>query len=71
MFDGLTSDEYCPVCGTVQPVEMPPCPDGHGPDCMDRICTNCATALYVGSAPEGVGALSDEVTKDPHAGRVA
>jgi hypothetical protein len=40
----------CPVCGQLSPAEFPPCDDGHGPDCPDRVCTRCDTAVFVDPA---------------------
>jgi hypothetical protein len=37
----------CPVCGKSVPVETPECVDGHGPDCPERLCTLCGSALLV------------------------
>ncbi|MEV5828538.1 hypothetical protein AB0L25_23550 [Spirillospora sp. NPDC052242] len=31
--------------------EQPPCPDGHGPDCPERACVDCGTAVLVGPDP--------------------
>lgn len=42
---------YCPTCARQQPVEAPPCTDGHGPECPERVCTVCAGALLVAPAP--------------------
>jgi hypothetical protein len=38
---------YCPTCGDERLAEAPPCPDGHGPDCAERACVECGTALLV------------------------
>jgi hypothetical protein len=43
---------HCPTCVRYRPVEPPPCADGHGADCPERLCTACGTALLVGPAPE-------------------
>ena len=37
----------CPVCARPQLFEQPPCPDGHGADCPERVCVSCATAVFV------------------------
>ncbi|MBE1537612.1 hypothetical protein [Actinomadura algeriensis] len=29
--------------------EQPPCPDGHGPDCPERVCVECGAAVLLGS----------------------
>jgi hypothetical protein len=39
---------YCSTCGDEREFEQPPCPDGHGPDCPERACTACGTAVLVG-----------------------
>lgn len=38
---------YCPSCDHDVPVEAPPCADGHGELCPDRVCLQCGTALLV------------------------
>lgn len=40
---------HCPICARQQPVEVPPCIDGHGAECPERVCTVCGTALLAGS----------------------
>lgn len=42
---------YCPSCARPQPVEAPPCVDDHGPQCPERVCTVCDTALLVAPTP--------------------
>jgi hypothetical protein len=37
----------CPTCAGPRPVLQPPCPDGHGADCPERVCAECGTALLV------------------------
>ena len=39
----------CPACTQPRAFERPPCPDGHGADCPERVCTGCGTALLVGA----------------------
>lgn len=39
--------QYCPSCESPQPVEVPPCADGHGETCPDRACTACGCALVI------------------------
>ena len=34
-----TREIYCATCGTVVPFVNPPCPDRHGGDCPEWICT--------------------------------
>jgi hypothetical protein len=38
---------FCPTCACDRLAEAPPCPDGHGLDCPERACIECATALVV------------------------
>jgi hypothetical protein len=38
---------FCSTCGCDCLIEAPPCPDGHGPDCPERACVECGTALVV------------------------
>lgn len=38
---------HCGSCGGEQRFETPPCVDGHGADCPERVCTRCGTALLV------------------------
>jgi hypothetical protein len=47
------SVRYCPECARDSAVEAPPCADGHGADCPERICVTCGTALLLD--PELVG----------------
>jgi hypothetical protein len=39
---------YCSDCGDERPFERPPCPDGHGSDCPEWMCTDCGLAIVVG-----------------------
>ena len=41
----------CPTCARPRPFEQPPCADGHGSECPERVCMSCGTALLVGSLP--------------------
>ena len=41
---------HCPICEQESPVEMPPCQDGHGDDCPERLCTACGYMLTVAPA---------------------
>jgi hypothetical protein len=41
---------HCPTCARYRTVETPPCPDGHGADCPERLCTACGTALLLAPA---------------------
>lgn len=38
---------HCSTCAEFRLTEAPPCADGHGPDCPERACTDCGTALFV------------------------
>jgi hypothetical protein len=51
---------WCPDCGTERPFERPGCVDGHGPDCSDRVCTECGLVVVVGLiwAPDAPPAAS-------------
>lgn len=40
----------CPTCAESRPFEQPPCTDGHGADCPERVCVDCGTALLVPTA---------------------
>lgn len=42
-----TQVRVCGSCGGEQPFETPPCPDGHGADCPERVCTRCGAAVLV------------------------
>lgn len=37
----------CDGCGTVTRFEVPPCPDGHGTDCPELVCTDCGGAYLL------------------------
>lgn len=43
---------YCGECARWQPFERPPCQDGHGAECPERICVACGYAVLVGVIPE-------------------
>jgi hypothetical protein len=42
---------YCALCGQESLFEAPPCPDGHGADCPERLCTDCGHLLLIGPVP--------------------
>lgn len=42
-----TESRHCGSCGDERPFETPPCTDGHGVDCPERVCTHCGSALLV------------------------
>jgi hypothetical protein len=44
--DGAVDGE-CAVCGRVRLLVAPPCTEGHGADCPDRICAECGTAVFL------------------------
>ena len=55
----------CDGCGTVTRFEAPPCPDGHGADCPELVCTGCGDAYLLATtpctgtpAPRGAGSLA-------------
>jgi hypothetical protein len=54
----MDSDVFltCPVCAEIRLFEIPPCPDGHGADCSDRVCTACGLGLFGGPDPEAAAA---------------
>ncbi len=37
----------CPSCRDVRAIESPPCLEGHGADCPDRVCTECGTGFVL------------------------
>jgi hypothetical protein len=41
----------CPECAGPQPFEVPPCADGHGEECPERVCTRCSSALVLAGPP--------------------
>ncbi|WP_064743435.1 hypothetical protein [Actinomadura rifamycini] len=52
--------------------EQPPCPDGHGPDCPERACVDCGTAVLVGPDPAPDPARArDDAPSRPSARRTA
>jgi hypothetical protein len=42
---------YCPVCLRESSFETPPCPDGHGGDCPERLCIRCGLVLAIAPTP--------------------
>ena len=42
-----TQLRQCPCCADVRDFEAPPCAEGHGPECAERVCLDCGTALLV------------------------
>ncbi|WP_433336368.1 hypothetical protein [Spirillospora sp. CA-294931] len=48
---------YCSTCGDDRHFEQPPCLDGHGPDCPERVCAECGSAVLIG-LPAGVPAFA-------------
>lgn len=47
---------HCGSCGGERPFETPPCADGHGTDCPERVCTECGTAILVDPPVDPAGA---------------
>jgi hypothetical protein len=43
----LVRELHCETCDGMRAFEMPPCADGHGPDCPELLCTGCGTAIVV------------------------
>jgi len=48
----------CAECGQVRAFEAPPCADGHGDDCPERVCVECGFAVFVGIVPAAAEAPS-------------
>ncbi|WP_067487760.1 hypothetical protein [Actinomadura hibisca] len=42
---------HCSACDGERAFEQPPCPDGHGADCPERVCVDCGSAVLVGEPP--------------------
>ena len=42
------SIRWCGECKDERVFEMPPCEDGHGPDCLDLACVDCGYAVVTG-----------------------
>jgi hypothetical protein len=40
---------HCAACGAERRFEIPPCPDGHGADCGELVCTGCGSAILAGA----------------------
>ncbi|GAA0213078.1 hypothetical protein GCM10009527_006260 [Actinomadura nitritigenes] len=38
---------HCSTCGDEREFEQPPCPDGHGAECPERVCVECGAAVLV------------------------
>jgi hypothetical protein len=38
---------HCSTCGDERVFEQPPCPDGHGAECPERVCVECGAAVLV------------------------
>jgi hypothetical protein len=48
----VSGDRFpCEHCGGRQLFETPPCTEGHGTDCPERVCTRCGSALLLGGPP--------------------
>ncbi len=39
----------CIDCGGERAFVQPPCEEGHGVDCPDRVCTECGAAVLIGA----------------------
>ena len=46
-----TQLRQCPCCADVRGFEVPPCAEDHGPECAERACLECGTALLVDPLP--------------------
>jgi hypothetical protein len=40
----------CPACARRRVFEQPPCADGHGAECAERVCVTCGAAVFLGPA---------------------
>ena len=49
-----TRDIHCATCGIVARFVPPPCPDSHGGDCPEWMCTRCGEALLTDPPSERV-----------------
>jgi hypothetical protein len=59
---------FCRTCAADQLVEQPPCADGHGAECPDRVCIRCATGLFADAVLIGCRPPSDQASQAlPHA----
>jgi hypothetical protein len=38
---------HCSTCGDERVFEQPPCSDGHGAECPERVCVECGAAVLV------------------------
>jgi hypothetical protein len=47
MFPTAMIEACCPECAELEALEQPPCLDGHGADCPERLCLSCGTALLI------------------------
>jgi hypothetical protein len=43
----------CPECKRSRAFERPPCTDGHGADCPERVCVRCGAAVLLGPSVSG------------------
>jgi hypothetical protein len=48
----------CAVCGRRRLLVAPPCAEGHGADCPDRICAECGTAVFLDPVVVAPGAAA-------------
>ncbi|TNM69458.1 hypothetical protein FHN55_03920 [Streptomyces sp. NP160] len=51
MLEDVLEELDCPWCSGPRPFEVPPCADGHGEACPERVCTACSGALLLGADP--------------------
>ncbi|GAA1572328.1 hypothetical protein GCM10009678_63720 [Actinomadura kijaniata] len=63
---------YCSACGDERVFERPPCPDGHGADCPEWICTDCGAAVLVDQGPvRAASSPRPSLPTTPASGRTA
>lgn len=54
-------ERWCGECRAETLFEVPPCEDGHGPDCLDLACVECGAGVIVGVLAVGTAAVLLEV----------
>ena len=42
---------HCSACAAEEPFETPPCADGHGDACPERLCVECGAVVAVAPTP--------------------
>ena len=51
------TSRWCSECREETAFEVPPCEDGHGPDCFDLACVDCGSAYVLGLHDDGAELL--------------